>query len=338
MPLLPPAPSDFTNNLKQNASLGSILSPGAIQVKSASFVPIYSVSRAASIINRSIIAQRSNIRINTPTASVASAVLSLPPITAGLVLMVDASYTPSIVTSGTRLMGVTMYSLVDSIQDARGTSSGPTGTPADTTKKAIYVPSVDTAFRNDSQWQTNGLTPTNKPAIYFRGNSLLNERYNWTLNQQGNPIAMFAVFQMIYGGPNWNGGGSAFGTADHDSYIGYSDAYDAVSYYGDTEMIFNGNVTVPSKKTPVLLTHADTVISSTKKRLLRVNGVQQGTVTSAASNNGYHNFNNFRNFRGTSGRQSTILHELLIYNTVLSSSDITSIEAYLQSKWNLSYT
>jgi hypothetical protein len=131
MPLLPPAPSDFTESIKQNASIGSILSPGPIQVKSTSFVPIVSVQRAASIINRSIISQRSNVRVNTPTATAASTVLSLPPITAGLVLMVDASYTPSIVTSGTRLMGVTMYSLVDSIQDARGTSSGPTGTPAD---------------------------------------------------------------------------------------------------------------------------------------------------------------------------------------------------------------
>ena len=337
MPLLPPAPSDFTNNIKQNASIGSILSPGPIQVKSTSFVPIVSVQRAASIINRSIISQRSNVRVNTPTATAASTVLSLPPITAGLVLMVDASYTPSIVTSGTRLMGVTMYSLVDSIQDARGTSSGPTGTPADTSKKAIYVPSVNDTFRVDSQWQTNGLTPTNKPAIYFRGNNVLFERYNWTLGQQGNPIAMFAVFQMIYGGPNWGGGGSAFGTSDHDSYIGYSSAYDAVNYYGDTEMIMDGSVTVSSKKTPVLLTHADTVVSSTKRRLLRVNGVQRGIVNSAASNNGYHNFNNFRNFRGSTLGQSTILHELLIYNTVLSSSDITSIESYLQSKWNLTY-
>lgn len=252
----------------------------------------------------------------------------LPPITAGLVLWIDAKNPSSFVTGSNRTLASLTYPTVTSIRDSFSSNLGSSNAPG--YSNPIYVDSVSSNFMTTIG---KSFTVTNQPALWFRGygDGHPSDSHLWSINKIGKPLTLFYVAVAADAG----GGGVFLSKQDQDSYLCYGWAYDTMNL-GNIDLDFRAKG-YSSYRSPVLMTYADRVDGVTKQGLMRFNGVQRGirNVGNQTLNNGFNNFNTFRTGRNNGEMASMLLHEVLLFETLMTDAEITQVETYLKNRWNL---
>lgn len=268
---------------------------------------------------------------------ITTSVIPFPIPEQGLVLWVDAANLSSLVFGANRTFGAGSYATVTSIKDSyKGIiASSKTGTNGD----PIYVPSITSTFLTNADLTYQSLifpNPRDKPALYFRGDGKFSEdSHAWTINQYGNPVTMFMVWQSTTPA----NGGVGCSNADIDSFlIGYGTAYDSTMIIDQSsEAIDIRGKRYTSYKNAVCCCIANRMNGATKQLIQRFNGMQTGsaTVTSFNASQWYHNPNKLRTGRLNNENADMLLHEILVYNVMMTDAQIQRVESYLNTKWTL---
>lgn len=344
MPTQTPSASDYTSVVKSAAVANDLASKpagSAAAAKSARSIASGSGGSLSLGTLSSILTQSTVIRSIIPRPITSSAI-PLPIPETGLTLWIDAGNLSSMVFGNNISYGAGSYQQLTSIKDGyKGTiSSTPTGSFRD----PVYIPSVNSTFLSNTGLTDPDLHPTatNKPAFYFRNRGTgTAASHTWTINQVGNPLTMFAVWHCAIPVPPWGGstgGGVGFSSTFSDSTLmGYDTAYDVMFFSSKSaEGIDLRQKPYSSYKKPVIQTLGNRMSGATKQVFMRFNQseVASRTVTPLSGNEWYHNPSGFRTGRGNEIAEM-LVYEVIIYNTIMTPSDIEKVETYLKTKWGL---
>jgi hypothetical protein len=237
----------------------------------------------------------------------------------GVALWIDATNVSSFVTNGTVTLGSSTYSTMATIYDS---AYGTLSSQALFASSPSYIPSVNLSFitwESTSSGNTHSITSNNLPAFFFQGRRLTNQCHSWAINQSNKAMTLFFVGTCT-------DEGVMIGTENPDDIIlGYSTAYDT-SYGGSATDI--RSKPYASYANAIMETVGD---DGSNNYFLRFNGTKLGQITGS----GIHGLSNIRIGRANGENATVIMHEMIYFSTALTSAQITSIESYLTTKWNL---
>jgi hypothetical protein len=238
----------------------------------------------------------------------------------GLALWIDATNVSSFVTNGTVTLGSSTYSTMATIYDS---AYGSLSSQALFASSPSYIPSVNLSFitwQSTSAGKTHNITSNNLPAFLFQGRRLTSQCHSWNINQSNKPMTLFFVGTCT-------DEAVIIGTADldYDFILGYGNCYD--SSIGGT---------ATDIRTKPYASYANAIMETvgddgSNNWYLRFNGTKLGQITSS----GIHGLSNVRIGRPNGENATVIMHEMIYFSTALTSAQITSVESYLTTKWNL---
>lgn len=269
----------------------------------------------------------------------------------GLIWWIDSGDSSVITFSGTRNVGGVNYPVVSQINDKSGSGGNKNATITTGTNPVasgpIYVSSITNSVVSNGNIQAYApafnMTPTayptagiDKPGLLFRGRSnpaAPNNGYDSIqgypggANANGNPITMYAVMKQM-------GAASFFGSLDNNSqYINYHDCYGEYAVLG-TENINSGVVRNNNHRMNSYNFVIEGVFSTSANEIaVTINGTRRSTQTNPSR---IANFNHMRICGRTSMyTPSAWWNETLLYNRVLTATELQMLEGYLATKWNL---
>jgi hypothetical protein len=116
------------------------------------------------------------------------------------------------------------------------------------------------------------------------------------------------------------------GPGPDDIMLGYGTCYDTS---------YNGNVNIDLRTKPYA-SYSNAIMETvgddgSNNYFLRFNGTKLGQTATS----GVHGVSTIRLGRANGEIATVIMHEMIYFSTALTSAQITSIESYLTTKWNL---
>ena len=269
----------------------------------------------------------------------------------GLIWWIDSGDTSVLTFSGTRNVGGVDYPVVSQINDKSGSGGNKNATITTGTNPGatgpIYVSSITNSVVSNGNIQAYApaynMTPTayptagiDRPGLLFRGRSNPAapsngydsiQGYPGGVNANGNPITMYAVMKQM-------GAASFFGSLDNtNQYINYHDCYGEYAVLGN-ENINSGVVRNNAHRINYYNFVIEGVFSTSANEIaVNINGERRSTRSGPSR---IANFNHMRICGRTSMyTPSAWWNETLLYNRVLTATEIQMLEGYLATKWNL---
>jgi hypothetical protein len=276
------------------------------------------------------------------SGSSAAGTRSVDDIGYGMVFWVDASDTSTMTFGANRVaMGGVSYPTVTQWRDKSG--RGAHMTPFGTNQAPIYVSSfpqnvMDAFFVNPRYAPVATSLYTSmpaflKPGIVIRGrHTSATDSLAANLQSRTSPITFFTVVR------DWNDG-CMFGSTDYnDINVHYSTGYHTAHLYpnnaSDGGNNFNSNTTWSRKNSVNNRFVINTLYHTANPNTLRfrLNGLINPKIQNVTA---WANFDNLRIGRNNGETTEGILCEIIVFNRILTTTELEQVEGYLATKWGI---